>query len=132
LSHRIVLDLHDTVKLLAGERDERFRYERAIRLFQFRTWLLFPKPKMTAPKVAGRIAAASFMRDVEADVLGRKAEGDISADSFIRVLRNPDFRNIHDRVIGKYGGLTELLYMPTPKQFDRKVQERLKKSFLYP
>ena len=41
----IVFDFEKTMKLFARERNEEFDGERAIRLFQFRSWIHFQIPK---------------------------------------------------------------------------------------
>src|SRR5208282_5261265 len=64
----MAFDLKDTIKLLAHERDERFEGERAICLFQFRTWIFFSDSE-GAKYVhwAGLIAAVKLLEQMDDD-----------------------------------------------------------------
>ena len=63
-----VFNVEDVVKLLARKREEAFEGERAIRLFQFRAWILCPGTnEANAPKWAALIAAVKFLDRMEED-----------------------------------------------------------------
>ena len=82
----LMFDLEDVVKLLAHKREEAFEGERAVRLFQFRTWILFPDTAETNyAKWAELIMAAKYLDRVEEhhfadneDARLRKQEGEAS------------------------------------------------------
>ncbi|MGD0334820.1 MAG: hypothetical protein ABSA90_16435 [Xanthobacteraceae bacterium] len=61
-----IFDVEDVVTLLAHKREEAFEGERAVRLFQFRTWILFPdSDEGRATKCAELITAAKFLDRAE-------------------------------------------------------------------
>jgi hypothetical protein len=64
-------DIDDCVKLLLDAREEKFSYERCIRLFQFQTWIWYPSKRGIAPRAAGRLAAAAILREIEEDRFGK-------------------------------------------------------------
>jgi hypothetical protein len=137
----IRLDLEDSVKLLTGERKERFEFERAIRLVEFQTWIYWPRTDK--PNSAGMVASALILEAIEddifcseADAVQREADPDalVSVDltnkpdatlSRISVLRNDKrYRQLHDHIFATRGGLIKLLYCPTPEEFDAEVSKR--------
>jgi hypothetical protein len=56
----------DTIQLLIGEREERFKFERAIRLLEFRTWIYWPLTNKH--NTAGMMAAALLLENIEDDI----------------------------------------------------------------
>ena len=66
----LIMNVQDVVTLLAQKREERFEGERAIRLFQFRTWMLFSDDDdddMKYVKWAESIAAVKWLELMEED-----------------------------------------------------------------
>jgi hypothetical protein len=135
--------LKDTAELLTGEREERFEFERAIRLLEFRTWIYWPLTNK--PSTAGMMAAAIILENIEEDIFcdesdtaRREADPDPefgslidlddkpnSTSSRINALRsNKAYRQVHDYIFAKRGGLMRLLYSPSPKEFDAEVSRR--------
>ena len=55
--------LEDAIELFLGNREEKFQYERAIRLFQFQAWVFMPC--FETIRWAGLIAATKIARSIE-------------------------------------------------------------------
>jgi len=144
----IVLDLQDVVALLSHQRKEAFEGERAVRLFQFRTWIVFPafsdSTETNYPRWAELITAAKFLDRVEEhhfadreDARQRELDeltvmvnlNDKPPQTLDRIetLRkdNKAYRDIYDRLIGRRGGLLALLSTPAPADFDRAINDRI-------
>jgi hypothetical protein len=126
-----IFDVEDVVALLAHQRGEAFEGERAIRLYQFRIWILFPGTnEANAAKWAALIAAAKFLDRAEEDYFfqekdarQRRADDRTLMDlthkppqtlTRIELLKkhNNAYRQIYDRLIGRRGGLLALLDAP--------------------
>ena len=141
----IVFNLEDAMTLLAHQRDERFEGERAICLFQFRTWILFSDSE-GAKYVhwAGLIAAVKLLEQMDGDHFIEEEDvrlrsegeslplvnlGDRPPQTLRRIdtLRNHSsaYRQIYDRFIGRRGGLLGLLHVPTPSEFDQAINSRI-------
>jgi len=141
----MAFDLKDTITLLAHERDERFEGERAICLFQFRTWIFFSDSE-GAKYVhwAGLIAAVKLLEQMDDDhFIGEEDArlrsegesrplvnlGDRPPQALRRIgnLRNHSsaYRQIYDRFVGRRGGLLGLLIAPTPSEFDQTINSRI-------
>ena len=147
-----IFNIPDVMSLLANQRDEAFEGERAIRLFQFRTWLLFPEqdegiyPKsatfITAVKFLDRLEENYFADDEDARLrnnddtsflvdLTHKPDQTINR---IRLLKreNSAYRQIFDQMIGRPGGLMGVLKTPPPWIFDGATDERFERIELFP
>ena len=126
-----IFDVEDVVALLAHKREEAFEGERALRLFQFRIWILFPGTnEANAAKWAALITAAKFLDRAEEDYFfdeedarQRRADDRAFVDlthkppqtlTRIELLKkdNNAYREIYDRLIGRRGGLLALLDTP--------------------
>jgi hypothetical protein len=137
--------LQDIVKLLVGEREPRFEFERVIRLFEFQTWILWPGTNI--PDGAGLIVAALLLEAIEEEIFideSDKTQREVDPDSMpsvdlstkppatlhrISVLRgHKAYRNVHDHIIAAHGGFTKLLYSPSPTEFDAEVLRRREKT----
>ena len=71
-------DVEDVVSLFAHKREEAFEGERAVRLFQFRAWILCPGTnEANAPKWAALIAAVKFLDRMEEDYFADEEFGAI-------------------------------------------------------
>src|SRR4051795_3065185 len=68
------IDLASVIRLLIGERPERFPYERAIRLFQLRVWFLFPNEGLV--EMAGLTAATRILEHISDDVFAADTEAE--------------------------------------------------------
>src|ERR1700730_1098527 len=134
--------IDDAVEVLVGERNELFKYERAIRLFQFQVWTLtsqeFFPGATTHVSHAGQIAAVMFLdyleeEDfVESESEARKFRavgqsqlinlGDKPLQRMERILmmrQNSNiYRQIYDQMLALPGGLLGLLGTPSPGDFD--------------
>jgi hypothetical protein len=138
-----IFHLKDVVRLLTHARKETFNGERAVRLFQFQTWILYPdKPQYL--KWAGLSAAAKLLdrmeenHFVDEDDARRRKEGesaplviltDKPAQTIRRIstLGNIDsvYRDIFDHFIAKRGGLLGLLNAPNTAEFDKAISARV-------
>jgi hypothetical protein len=146
-NHRgqIVLDLEDTISLLTFGRNEKFEGERAICLFQFVTWILFPDTQRNRyAEWAAMISAVKYLDRIEENYFA--AEEDVrlrdrdetpvvnlndKPDQTIRIIesfkrKNATYRQLYDRFIGRRGGTLELLYTPSPTDFDEAIRSRIK------
>lgn len=93
-------DLDSFAELLMGNREEEFAWERAVRLFQFQTWIAFPTRAMIAPTIAGRLIATLIL-----DEISDQAR---TAKELSVALRDREYRELFDGVIGAYGGWTQM------------------------
>src|SRR6266478_6936923 len=107
----MILDLNDTIDLLASEPSQRqpaFPFEREIRLYQFQTWIYFPRDSKML-KIAGRLAATKMLERIEKDYLASRAKRRINSRRLEYLLENSVYRALYDAVIARYGGWTRLL-----------------------
>jgi len=140
-----IFDVEDVVTLLAHKREEAFEGERAIRLFQFRAWILRPGTnEANAPKWAALITAVKFLDRAEEDYFFDEEDARLRAEHGrgtlvnlndkppqttrrIQTLKkdNNAYREIYDRLIARRGGLLALLDAPSPAVFDRAIRMQL-------
>jgi hypothetical protein len=137
------IKLQDIVRLLTGERAERFQFERAINLFQFQVWTLFPTREFT--ESAALTAATKLLEWILDDEFGEQEElRQRTASPFSSVLINlndraaepvnitrnriPSFRAIYDSILASYGGLPALLNAHRPADLDAELQRRAENS----
>jgi hypothetical protein len=122
--------LNDAAKLLVGNREEKFEYERAILLFQFRTWIFAPAEETI--RYAGLIAATKLLRTIETDWYLPEgiSDGlpDITLDRIIDLRGKTSYWDLYNKIIGAYGGLTALLETPRPRTFDSAIQKQKTKA----
>jgi hypothetical protein len=113
------------VDVLLANRHEKFDYERAVRLFQFQTWIFVPTEE--ARRYAGLIAATKILRAIELSEYTPMFEGeDYLPYMTLKWLlelrqRNPSYWSVYDNIIAAGGGLPALLEAPTPARFDSVV-----------
>ena len=128
------MDVQDTLELLVSDPRKRvasFQFERAVRLFQFQTWIYYPSPSEDMVRMAGRIVAASFLRTMELGVPYtsiRLRERKFGSNSLKEFLDRPDYRMLFDSIIGEYGGWTHLLDTLEPSAFDERLRKRRENS----
>ena len=80
-----IFDVEDVVTLLARKREEAFEGERAVRLFQFRVWVLCPGTnEANAPKWAALIAAVKFLDLAEEDYFADEEDARLRAVAWPR------------------------------------------------
>jgi hypothetical protein len=88
--HRITLpSLNETVELLVGEWEESFKYERAIRLFEFQTWIYWPHDDR-ATNTAGMMAAVFILEHIEEDIYWDVQAADPDHIGFVNLRDKPD------------------------------------------
>jgi len=138
-----IFDVEDVVALLAHMREEAFEGEWALRLYQFRIWILFPGTnEANAAKWAASITAAKFLDRAEEDYFFDEEDarqGRADDRTFVDLTHKPPqtltriellkkdnnaYRQIYDRLIGRRGGLLALLDAPSPAVFDHEIQKR--------
>jgi hypothetical protein len=133
----MILNLNDTIDLLVSEPSQRppaFRFEREMRLYQFQTWIYFPKPlsmaKIPKPlsmvKMAGRLAATKFLQRMEKEYLASRGKRRLNAHRLEDLLQNPDYRALFDGGIARYGGWTKLRLTIRSREFDNEIRKRQK------
>ena len=140
-----IFNVEDIASLLAHKREEAFEGERAVRLFQFRVWVLFPGTnEAKAAKWAALITAVKLLEGAEEDYFvgeedaRQRAEHDRGTFVYlndkppqttrrIQTLKkeNNVYREIYDRLIARRGGLLALLDSPSPADFDYAMQKRI-------
>ena len=136
-----IFDVEDVVSLFAHKREEAFEGERAVRLFQFRAWILCPGTnEVNAPKWAALITAVKFLDRMEEDYFADEESERLYREDRptgidlthkppqttwrIETLgkNNSTYREIYDRLIARRGGLLALLDAPSPADFDHAIQ----------
>jgi hypothetical protein len=141
---QIVLDLEDTISLLTFQREEKFEGERAIRLFQFRTWILFPDTQQeNSAKWAETISAVKYLDRIEENYFADEESARLrdrdenpsvnlndKPDQTVKIIqnfrtRNTTYRQLYDQFIGRRGGALEILYTPSPPDFDKAIKDRI-------
>jgi hypothetical protein len=137
-----IFAVENIVSLLTLQRKEAFESERAIRIFQFQTWILFPDDAdftecaglIAAAKVLDRLDEDIFVADEDARIRGEdpRTMVDLSNRPPQKIMRlqrlqreQPSFRKIYDQFIGASGGLLGLVNSPTTEQFDRLVANQI-------
>jgi hypothetical protein len=137
--------LRHTVDLLIGEQNERFEFERAISLLEFQTWIYWPET--TLPNIAGLMAAVFILENIEDDIYFDEAdlahrEENPDEPRGVSLTNKPDatlhrigvlrankaYRGVHDYIFAARGSLENLLYCPSPEQFDADVVKRREKA----
>lgn len=141
----LLLNLEDVVTLLSHKREEAFDGERVVRLFQFRTWILFSDQTeagyarsaelMTAVKYLDHLEEDHFFDDESARLRNQEEEsiGVVLNDkppqttqTILTLMRdNKTYRQIFNRLIGRRGGLLALLHAPSLANFDLAIQNRI-------
>jgi hypothetical protein len=121
--HVDATDLKDTISLLVGERKEHIVHERAIRLFQFQTWMYTPDNSLQTVKIAGRLASTLLLAQIANRTLNASKKPMLYDSAQVqRLFKRAEYRNLYDFVIGDYGGWTELAWSPSPQQLDRNMK----------
>jgi hypothetical protein len=108
--------LDDRISLLVGNRDERFEYERAIRLFELQSWICVPEVRTI--RSAGLVAATKIANSIGGEYMTLEE---------LR-LKNPTYWNMYNKVIAPYGGLSALLETESPSSFDQLMTKHRAKA----
>ncbi len=135
-------ELQDMVQLLTDQRPEQFPYERAIRLFQFQVWMLYPDQKFTA--LAGLTAATKVLDYIADKGFGEEQElkqrstyswrapfinlSDRPAQTLDIVSSHRKIRGyeaVYDTFIADLGGLPALLNALPPSGLDKEIRNRI-------
>lgn len=122
--HRPPLELEYAINLLAFEREEQFWHERAITLYEFQTWTLFPEPRQSEPFSAAQLLAATILRQVEFERLKGKKPPFVGTRDMKRLLQDPEYLDVFENVLGPYGGPTALFETPSPREFEKNCRIR--------
>jgi hypothetical protein len=137
-----IFAIDNIISLLTHQREEAFEGERAIRLFQFQTWILFPDDTdytnwaglIAATKVLDRLDEDIFIDDEDARLRAEELTtgvdlNDRPPQKIKRLQRlqkeRLSFRKIYDQFIGESGGLLGLVNSPTTGQFDHQMSTRV-------
>jgi hypothetical protein len=124
------INVQATLNGLISNEPEKFPYERAIRLFQFQTWIYFSDDQRMAD-AAGKIAAAAFLRKLEREAtknipgIGRGM--DVNSKVLIKLLKTRDYGRLYDEFF-KEDGWTGLLRTFSVEHFNKSVAERRKEA----
>jgi hypothetical protein len=130
-------DLSNVVRLLTGERDEYFEYERAIRLFQFQLWMLSLGNSWSklavltaATKLLDRILDDDFVDEESARQQRTSNSGISLTDRPIERLdssraRIPAFEKLFEATVNKLGGMPALLDALPPAQLDTLIWNQI-------
>jgi hypothetical protein len=136
-----IFEPRQAIKTIIGNIPEQFKGERAVRLFQLQTWILFPdrsnKDDILMVRAAAMIAAAKMLERIEDDIFDDEKDAhDHRGEPFVenlppqtlqrlnKLLNLAEYRGIHDGVFAENGGLLQLLNIPSQEEFDRRVAER--------
>ena len=141
-----LFDMEDAISILTFQRKEKFEGERTIRLFQFRTWILFPDiGQESYAKWAETIAAVKYLERIEENYFAddesarlREIDENPSVDlthkphqtnKMIETFRARDatYKQLYDQFVGRRGGTLEILYTPAPSDFDRAIKDRIER-----
>jgi hypothetical protein len=123
--------LEDAIELFLGNREEKFQYERAIRLFQFQAWVFMPC--FETIRWAGLIAATKIARSIEMNEYLPYDNDEPKFDHYPaitmeRILelqkKSAAYSRIYNKFIAPCGGLTALLEAPSPRSFDSLIAKR--------
>jgi hypothetical protein len=145
LSHALATEVQydnikDAVCLLTGERRETFQYERAIKLFQFQVWILFPRQSFF--ELAGLTAATKILEHIlDEDFVEKEqfrqsdAPPWVSRGVFLNErpteslnlvrARIPKFKMVYDAFLAERGGLNALLNALPPSELDAELRKRI-------
>jgi hypothetical protein len=122
------IDVEAVLNGLISKEPEKFPYERAIRLFQFQTWIYFSDDRRMVD-AAGKLAAAAFLRKLERETakkipgIGRRI--DVNSKMLIQLLKTRKYSRLYDEFFQE-NGWTGLLRTFSPEQFNKSVAERRK------
>ena len=121
-------DLEATLNCLISSKPEKFQFERAIRLFEFQTWIYCSNdPHMV--DAAGKLAAAAFLRKLEHETtkklpgMGRGRY--VNSKVFTKLLSTRKYSRLYDEYF-REDGFTALLRTCSSEQFNKTVAERHK------
>lgn len=119
------LDLHDTARILTQRDAGASIYIRAIRLFEFQTWLLYPRStrsNKSIQKDARVLAAIKLLEHLEHKIRAATGEQFLSLKT---LAANPDYAEIFDTVITKSGGWRQIRHTWSASEFDEQIKIQL-------
>lgn len=89
--------LREVVEVLCGTREQGFRYEKQLRLCQFKLWLLGYGVHWRALRQGGMIYAAAMISK-KMRLLSKKRPDDLQGALLQRTLNDPSYRHLFDSV----------------------------------
>lgn len=130
----------DVVRLLIGDRPERFPYERAINLFQFQVWMLYPEQQFV--ELAGLTAATKILDRIQDYIFAEQEDAKertlwhiplinlndrppLTLDRISALRGNLAFGAVYDSFVANLGGLPALLYALPPPKLDAEIRKRI-------
>jgi hypothetical protein len=122
------IDVEAVVNGLISKKPDKFPYERAIRFFQFQTWIYFSDDQRMVD-AAGKLAAAAFLRKLERETakripgIGRGM--DVNSKILIQLLKTRQYSRLYNEFFQE-NGWTGLLTTFSPEHFNKSVAERRK------
>jgi hypothetical protein len=124
------MDLSPTVSLLISDpsrKKDAFPFQREISLFQFQTWIYFPRPlRSQMVKASSILAAARFLELRRKKLIPMNRRADLSG--FKKLLNDAEYGRLFEATLCRKGGWIDLLSVPRPAEFDDAVQQRIKIS----
>jgi hypothetical protein len=124
------MNLISEVELLVSDPSAKqvaFPFQREISLFQFQTWIYFPRPLHSEMVNASSIlAAARFLELRRKTIIPMNRRADLSG--FKKLLDDDEYGRLFEAILCRKGGWIDLLSVPRPAEFDDAVQRRVKTS----
>jgi hypothetical protein len=136
--------IQDIIRLLIGGRAENFPNERAIRLYQFQIWTLFPNNRHF--RLAGLTAATKLLERIQDDIFVEQEDyvqrestpweaswvnlndrPSLTINRICALGKNSTFHAIFNTFIADLGGPHALLNALPPSKLDENVQKRIEK-----
>ena len=124
----MVLDLDETASLLTKSDVTTSTYIRAIRLFEFQTWLCCPQPLRSAEtlqKYARLLAAMKMLEHLERAIRIKEGEEFLSLK---RLSGDPNYAEIFDMFVAKSGGWRQILKLWSAREFDQQIRVRMSET----
>lgn len=116
--------VRDGIELMIRARDEAFRHERLVRLYELQTWVYFPG-NWAIVRTAVRLVGARLLDEAEKDYLTKHTDMEPGTTATLRaLLRRPNYRNLFDETVGAHGGWTNLRHEMSARGFDKERMAR--------
>ena len=110
-------DLHAAMEILSGKRPERYKYERAIALYQFQAWVFAPDKPLW--KRGGTLLAAKIIEREVKKKLDGLSKPRKRALMLKTVIKRSPFKEIYRDFLARRGGWSCLIRSITPSEVDR-------------
>ena len=122
----MAFDLDETASLLTGSDVTTSTYIRAIRLFEFQTWLYCPQPLRSSEallKNARLLAAMKLLAHLERGIRVKDGEEFISL-----LLGDRNYAEIFDVFVANSGGWRQVLKLWSAREFDQQIRIRMSET----